>query len=196
MSWSGIASNQTVSFDNLQDAVTTGVFRLKNTIPVPSLEQITKADADFYVYIDTAFGPYAAKASNQLVVKSNLQLPYFCYEINTITTELGECFDCPNTYASVSDTEILFRNECSGTQIPPPAQVTVISYYSDSSTETTIIPAGTTGTIFIASSNVQCGSPPGCTPISTPTFSYAEVNVSFGAVPQCCEVPPDNCFKC
>lgn len=72
MSWAGIASNQTISFNNLQDAVTTGVFTLKNTIPV-STEQITKADADYYVYIDTAYGPYASKASNQLVVKSNLQ---------------------------------------------------------------------------------------------------------------------------
>jgi hypothetical protein len=74
MSWAGIASNQCISFNNLQDAVTTGVFALKNTIPV-STEQITKADADYYVYIDTAYGPYAAKASNQLVVKSNLQPP-------------------------------------------------------------------------------------------------------------------------
>ena len=74
MSWAGIANNQCISFNNLQDAVTTGVFALKAAIPV-SLEQITKTDADTYVYIDTAYGPYAAKASNQLVVKSNLQPP-------------------------------------------------------------------------------------------------------------------------
>jgi hypothetical protein len=74
MSWAGLASNQCISFNNLQNAVTTGVFTLKNTIPV-STEQITKSDADFYVFIDTAFGPYASKASNQLVVKSNLQPP-------------------------------------------------------------------------------------------------------------------------
>jgi hypothetical protein len=72
MSWAGIANNQCISFNNLQDAVTTGVFALKNSIPV-STEQITKADADYYVYIDTTYGPYASKASNQLVVKSNLQ---------------------------------------------------------------------------------------------------------------------------
>jgi hypothetical protein len=74
MSWAGLASNQTISFNNLQNAVNTGVFTLKNTIPV-STEQITKLDADFYVDIDTAYGPYASKASNQLVVKSNLQPP-------------------------------------------------------------------------------------------------------------------------
>lgn len=86
MSWAGIASNQTISFNNLQDAVTTGVFTLKNTIPV-STEQITKADADYYVYIDTAYGPYASKASNQLVVKSNLQPP----PTTTTTTTAPGC---------------------------------------------------------------------------------------------------------
>ena len=72
MSWAGIASNQTVSFNNLQNAVSTGVFTQKNAIPA-SNEQITKADADYYVNINTSYGPYAAKASNQLVVKSDLQ---------------------------------------------------------------------------------------------------------------------------
>lgn len=50
----------------------TNVFTLKNAIPATN-EQITKADADFYVNINTSYGPYAAKASNQLVVKSDLQ---------------------------------------------------------------------------------------------------------------------------
>ena len=72
MSWAALASNQCISFNNLQNAVNTGVFTLKNSIPV-STEQITKADADYYVNINTSYGPYAAKASNQLVVKSNLQ---------------------------------------------------------------------------------------------------------------------------
>ena len=79
MSWAGIASNQCVSFNNLQDAVNTSVFTLKNTIPV-SLKQITKLEAGFYVNIDQGFAPYAGKTSNQLVVKSNLiaatPLPY------------------------------------------------------------------------------------------------------------------------
>ena len=85
MSWAGLASNQCISFNNLQDAVTTGVFALKNTIPV-STEQITKADADYYVYIDTTYGPYASKASNQLVVKSNLQAA-----ATTTTTTTAAC---------------------------------------------------------------------------------------------------------
>lgn len=71
MSWAGISSNQCVSCNNLQDAVNNGVFILKSTIP-SSTKQITKAEANTYVYINTSYAPYAAKASNQLVVKSNL----------------------------------------------------------------------------------------------------------------------------
>jgi hypothetical protein len=89
MSWSSIASNQCVSFENLQDAVTTGVFALKNTIPSSTpakYEQTTKADADFYVFIDTSYPSYAAKASNQLVVKENLQPPPSTSTTTTTTT--------------------------------------------------------------------------------------------------------------
>ena len=76
MSWASLANNQTVSFSNLQDAVTTNVFTAKTTIPV-STEQITKADADTYVNINTSFASYAAKSSNQLIVKSNLEPSIF-----------------------------------------------------------------------------------------------------------------------
>jgi hypothetical protein len=72
MSWAGLANNQTISFNNLQNAVSSGIFVAKTTIPT-SNQQITKADADTYVYINTSFASYSAKASNQLVVKSNLQ---------------------------------------------------------------------------------------------------------------------------
>ena len=72
MSWATVANNQTVSFNNLQNAVNNGVFTAKTSIPA-SNEQITKADANTYVNINTSYAPYAAKASNQLVVKSGLQ---------------------------------------------------------------------------------------------------------------------------
>jgi hypothetical protein len=69
--WAATANNETISFNNLQNGVDTGVLSQKAAIPV-SNEQITKTDANTYVNIDTSFAPYAAKASNQLVVKSNL----------------------------------------------------------------------------------------------------------------------------
>lgn len=75
MSWAALSSNQCVSRNNLQNAVDTGVFILKNTIPAGT-KQITKSEAESYVYINTITG----KSSNQLVVKSNLTaaslLPY------------------------------------------------------------------------------------------------------------------------
>jgi hypothetical protein len=71
MSWAGISSNQTVSFANLLDAVNNGLFVPKTAI-TSSSEQITKADANTYVNIDTANAGYSAKTSGQLVVKSNL----------------------------------------------------------------------------------------------------------------------------
>jgi hypothetical protein len=70
--WATTESNETVSFNNLQNAVDTGYFQALATIPA-SNKQITKADASSHVSIDTAFAPFAAKASNQLVVKSNLR---------------------------------------------------------------------------------------------------------------------------
>jgi hypothetical protein len=72
MPWGSLANNQAVSFNNLQDAVNTGVFVQRQTIPA-SNECITKNDADLYVNIDTSYASYAAKASNQLVVKQDLQ---------------------------------------------------------------------------------------------------------------------------
>lgn len=78
MSWAGIANNQCVSFANLKDAVDTGVF-ISKTTQSTSLEQITKDDANNYVYIDTSYAPYAAKTSNQLVVKSDLRGGFILY---------------------------------------------------------------------------------------------------------------------
>jgi hypothetical protein len=71
MGWFDISSNQTVSFTNLKDGADKGILVAKTTIPV-SNEQVTKAEADTYIYLDTTFAPYASKTSNQLVVKNNL----------------------------------------------------------------------------------------------------------------------------
>jgi hypothetical protein len=72
MSWSGIASNQTVSCNNLQDGVDTGVFIPTSTIPV-SQKQITKTEASSYVALDTSYPSFSSKFPNQLVVKSDLE---------------------------------------------------------------------------------------------------------------------------
>jgi hypothetical protein len=77
MAWENVVDNQTISFNNLQSAVNQLVFVQKSPIPTSS-EQITKADADTYVYLDTLYAGYADKSSNQLVVKNNLQSTTMC----------------------------------------------------------------------------------------------------------------------
>lgn len=72
MSWASIASNQAVTGNNLLNAVSLGIFVGKSTIPATN-ECITKVEADNYVFINTGKPSYAAKASNQLVVKNDLE---------------------------------------------------------------------------------------------------------------------------
>jgi len=73
MSWKSIAGNQTVSRANLQNAIDTGVFIQRNGVPgTETNRQITKANAQDYVYTWDLYPPFRAKASNQLPVKSNL----------------------------------------------------------------------------------------------------------------------------
>lgn len=70
MSWAGIANNQTVSFANLKDGVDTSVFVAKQAQST-SNEQVTKANAEAYVYLNTGTAAWTALASNELPVKSD-----------------------------------------------------------------------------------------------------------------------------
>jgi hypothetical protein len=92
--WAATASNETISFNNLQNAVNTNQFVAKTSIPV-SNEQITKADANTYVYIDTSYGPYSSKSSNQLVVKSNLQPSLFSLALGPEYDTIGGTCNLP-----------------------------------------------------------------------------------------------------
>jgi hypothetical protein len=98
MAWADLANNQAVTFNNLQNAVSTGVFLLRNTIPA-SNECITKADADFHVYIN-AFA--INKSSNQLVVKQDLT----SYTTGIIFTPISGLYPVSSGSASCSGTLI------------------------------------------------------------------------------------------
>lgn len=121
MSWSALASNQCVSCNNLQDAVNTSVFVLKNTIPV-STKQITVAEAENYVYIAPI-----NKASNELVVKSNL-IAGFTYYFSYATTS---ALACPNNdpIAVVSNTNPIGVGSILSN--PDGSQAAYPYYYSD-----------------------------------------------------------------
>ena len=105
MSWSGLASNQTISCDNLQDAVNTFELIQKNTIP-SSNKLITKAEADYYVFLNTSAYPYASKSSNQLLVKSDIvttvvsYVYYICAPVGDPNFFLG----CPAGYPGTAYT--------------------------------------------------------------------------------------------
>jgi hypothetical protein len=72
MSWASLANNEAISGNNLINAVNAGIFAFKSSIPATD-ECITKSEADTYVYINTGKTSYASKASNQLVVKADLE---------------------------------------------------------------------------------------------------------------------------
>ena len=96
MSWAGLANNRTISESNLLNAVQTNVFVIKNSL-FSSPKQITKAEADYYVYIDTSYAPYAAKSSNQLVVKSDLIPSIFSLVLGPGYDTIAETCNLPYT---------------------------------------------------------------------------------------------------
>jgi len=72
MSFLGLANNQCISFNNLQDAVNNGIFTAIASIPV-SGEQITKSAAAADIIIPNPdYPPYANKTNNQLLVKADI----------------------------------------------------------------------------------------------------------------------------
>lgn len=78
MSWAGISSNQCISWDNLKDAVTTGVFLgAEAAVPLGS-KQVTRAEAEEYVVINALTG----LTTNQLPIKSDLVAKTGVYKWN------------------------------------------------------------------------------------------------------------------
>ena len=70
MSWSNLANNQIVSDSNLSNAVATGVFTAKTSIPITGRELTSTAASD-YAYVSAGSRP-----SNSLVSKSSLSAVY------------------------------------------------------------------------------------------------------------------------
>lgn len=73
MQWSSVASNQTVSYDSLQNAVNNGYFLQIGLIPPPGipLSQCARKDV-IQSTIEIEPGPLVGVAANELVVKSQL----------------------------------------------------------------------------------------------------------------------------
>jgi hypothetical protein len=72
MAWADLAYNQTISFNNLQDAVNNGIFTAIAAIPASDF-QITKADASSEIVITNPNYPgFANKSAQFLLVKSDI----------------------------------------------------------------------------------------------------------------------------
>lgn len=101
MSWAALASNQCITYDNLKDAVTTGVFMGAEASVPPGSLIITRAVAEQYVVIN----PITSKATNQLPVKSDLVAKTGVYKWNisdngdTVFVDACALFLDPNTIA-------------------------------------------------------------------------------------------------
>jgi len=74
MSWAGLSSNQWVAYEDLVDAVNTGVFTSTGTpfYDGGTDQWVAKASASIYININTSNTTYAAKASNQWLAKQDL----------------------------------------------------------------------------------------------------------------------------
>jgi hypothetical protein len=143
MSWSGIASNQCVSWNNLIDAVNNNVF--VQLLPMPpsgisGTRQITKQDALSYVEIQSS--PLSSKTSLQLVVKSNLVAPSYTYY------QLNNCSGGAAAWTRIAPTL------GSGQRyILPSGSPT---YYTYAGVSQGTLPAGYNGSIQIVSGQTGC----------------------------------------
>lgn len=181
MSWAGLANNQMVTFDNLYDAVVTGVFTAKQAIP-ESNECITKTDANAYVNIDTSNGGYASKASNQLVAKQDLTSsvpsePVYVY---------GQA-NYPVTGGNSTITQYIWNNSSSAIYVKLqfnsggvssgsiPSNTDVLAVYLD-----TIVSISVTGTITGFGTNLISSSYITIAPYSAPYF-YIDKFDGFGS---------------
>lgn len=160
MSWSGIASNQCVSLDNLRDAIANNIFIAKTTVPAGT-KQITKTEALAYVDIQTA--PLASKASNQLVVKNNLNAAVYTYQrydLNTTTCATSNpiphwsYFDIPygsynlngtgSLYQLIPSTHTTFTNQITSYVSTTCTPVTQYTYVTSDVNTTTCALSNTT----------------------------------------------------
>jgi hypothetical protein len=116
MAYSDLQNNQTVSYTNLQSGVAQGAFTAKTSIPT-SNEQVTKAEANVYVNINTSLPSYVAKASNRLVTKQDLSgitvaSPYIMYGV--AATAGYKSIDGGNTFTALSGLPSLFWTAIAG----------------------------------------------------------------------------------
>ena len=143
MPWSTIANNQTVSWDNLQNAVDNNVFIKIGTIPPPGISgsrQVTKLGA--LVAVDIQSSPLSGKTDNQLVVKSNLVATAATYY------SLNNCSGGAGAWTKITPTLGTGQRYILPSSTP--------TYYTYNGVSQTTLPAGYNGSIQIVSGQTGC----------------------------------------
>lgn len=171
-----------------------GPFNL--TANVGSVVPSTATRAELIAGLDVTVDPFATSitltstgdCTNDVTTTiQNIPTTTYCYEIVSVQSTPGECFNCPGFFESTTDTFIRFFDACGGTQIPAPEDINISVTYSDSSTSGSFIPAGKTGDVLIAYSNIQCAPLPSCGEIASPEFTSVNVvTVGGSIVTECC----------
>jgi hypothetical protein len=143
MPWSTIANNQTVSWDNLQNAVDNNIFIKIGTIPpsgVSGSRQVTKLGA--LTTVDIQASSLSGKSDNQLVVKSNLvATPATYYQLNN-------CSGGAAAWTKIAPTL------GSGQRYVLPGMSP--TFYTYGGVSQTTLPAGYNGSIQIVSGQTGC----------------------------------------
>ncbi|OCX54245.1 hypothetical protein BEL04_08285 [Mucilaginibacter sp. PPCGB 2223] len=106
MSWTALAGNQCLSFNDLQDALNLGLFTGTGTsIPV-SDRLVEKDQVTLYLQVDTSYSSFAARANNELIVKDDLQTALSTIDVFCVSDTSSGVFgwsspaDALNNYAS------------------------------------------------------------------------------------------------
>lgn len=90
MSWAGLASNQLVTFDNLVDSVSTGVFESKVALgSIPTGNKIvTKSEVETYLWVDTSASPWSGYTADRCPPKSSFAQGNVCILITISNSDI------------------------------------------------------------------------------------------------------------
>jgi len=161
MSWASLANNQTISLDNLKDAVATGVFTELTAIPTGT-KQITKSEAITYVSIESTIEPIASKANNQLVVKTDL-VPTGATTTTTTTTTAAPT--TTTTTTSTTTAAPTTTTTTTSTTTAAPTTTTTTTSTTTAAPTTTTTTTSTTTAAPTTTTTTTTTTPLGCTQI-------------------------------
>lgn len=146
MSWAGIASNQSVTWENLQDACNNGIFLQLLSMPPSgvSAKKCVRKDV-VQSYVEVQSSPLSGTASNQTVAKSKLVAISYTYY------QLTSCSGAAAAWTRIAPTLGTGQR-----YILPSSSPTYYYYNGTSVGPQTNIPSGYNGSIQIVTGGLYC----------------------------------------